>query len=117
MAVKEKVLKPGQEMVKIYYFKGFGQGIGTRENINLNEYELVCNYPVWRDPGHSDQTILNVMFELFNWENGTFTPEDEEIGFHRPDTVYHTSMSVGDIVEVNGVKYVCDMAGWTKLGA
>lgn len=29
--------------------------------------------------------------------------------------VSHTSMSVGDIIEINGACYFCDNEGWTEL--
>lgn len=117
MPVKEKELKAGQEMVKIYYFKGFTSGIKAPENPNMENYELVCNYPIQRSSNDTDEFILEVMFELFNWVNEEIQPDNKELGFYKPESVFHTSMSVGDIVEINNEKYICDSIGWKKLRA
>lgn len=104
-----------KEVAKVYYYKGFLPN-GFNE-VDMEDYELVCEYPIVRAPGHKDNHILESLFELFNWVHEGFQPDDKEIGFNRPDTVYHTSMSMGDIIEINGTKYICQMVGWKKVGA
>ncbi|MNK38830.1 hypothetical protein D3C87_574260 [compost metagenome] len=104
-----------EEIINIYYYKGFPKGFGAPKEIKMNDYELVCSRKVDRAPNHSDDIILESHFELFNWVHEGFQPNDPEVGFNRPDSVYHTSMSVGDIVEISGKKYVCDSSGWKEI--
>jgi hypothetical protein len=102
-----------KEVANVYYYKGFL----PKAEVDMKDYELVCKHPVFRAPGHKDTQILEALFELFNWVHEGFQPNDKEIGFNKSNEVYHTSMSVGDIIEINGVKYLCQGGGWKKLEA
>lgn len=83
-----------------YYFCGWGEQ--TKHDFNINDYECVL------ETEKNDTDNLEDIFSIFNG-----------IG----DTVEWTrnfkgrSMSVSDIVELNGDFYYCDTIGWQKLPA
>jgi hypothetical protein len=103
------------ELAKIYYRKGTFHSLEKPNKIDMNDYELVCTHPIYRVPGHKDSDILESLFELFNWVHEGFQPNDSEIGFNKPDSIKHTSLSVNDIVEINETKYLCNSVGWKRL--
>jgi hypothetical protein len=104
-----------KETANIYYRKN--SYFIVPNEIDMKDYELVCKYPIYRAPGHKDDVILETLFSLFNWVEEGFQPNDPAIGFNRPETVRHTSMSVGDVIEISGIKYVCGSFGWNKVEA
>jgi hypothetical protein len=67
--------------------------------------------------GQTDRQVLSEIFEIYNNPdyNPLSSPEMQKwIGNHLQPTP-HTSMSSGDIVEVNGVLWFCRPVGWHKL--
>lgn len=101
-----------RNIAKLYYYKGYAPK--SLDKPDMKDYELVCEFPYH---GKAVIQLLDTMFRLFNWVDEGFQPNDPELGFNRPDTVYHTSMSVGDIVEVQGIKYICASMGWEEVEA
>lgn len=64
----------------------------------------------------SDYTDIDICQEIFidmqgeNWSpNGEANELIESLG------LYHTSMSVGDVIVIDGIGYMCDSFGWKKL--
>jgi DNA-directed RNA polymerase beta' subunit len=80
-----------QRVVK-YYQKGL-----PFMEIELCETEIVSVSTT-----ATDESILNYMFEKYNSDN-------------RPDGKIRPSMSVGDIVSIDGIVYACQMQGWKQL--
>lgn len=69
-----------------------------KDQINLDDYEVVYE-------GELDyQEMPNALEELFDIFN-----------VRRPNDFKGRSLSVSDIVEVDGENYYCDAAGWKKL--
>ena len=70
----------------------------VKDKINLDDYEVVyegeLDYPEMPN-------ALEELFEMFN--------------IRRPEDFKGHSMSVSDIVEVDGENYYCDAMGWVKL--
>lgn len=66
--------------------------------IDLNDYEVVyegeLDYPEMPN-------ALEELFEIFNNK--------------RPKDFEHRSMSISDIVEIDGKNYYCDFVGWEEL--
>ena len=59
------------------------------------------------------KTDLSVIFEFYQAE--VWSPRGEMREFIREMGLNHTSMSVGDIVEMEGEYYFCDPDGWHKF--
>jgi hypothetical protein len=61
--------------------------------------------------GRTDDDILDRAFEMFNAPPEFLKPEDVVIS-----NLYHEeklrSLSVGDVVEVDHIKYICQPIGW-----
>ena len=70
----------------------------VKDKIDLNDYEVVyegeLDYPKMPN-------ALDELFDMFN--------------VRRPNNFRGRSMSVSDIVEVDGENYYCDAVGWIKL--
>ena len=69
-----------------------------KDKINLKDYEVTYEGEL-NCPEISD--ALEELFEIFN--------------IRRPNDFKGRSMSVSDIVEIDGDNYYCDAAGWVKL--
>lgn len=78
-----------------YAFKYYDQ---CKDKINLNDYEVVYE-------GELDYLempdALEELFKIFN--------------IKRPKDFEGRSMSISDIVEVDGKNYYCDDIGWVEL--
>ena len=78
-----------------YAFKHYNW---CKDQIDLNDYKVVyegeLEYPEMPN-------ALEELFEIFN--------------IRRPEDFKGRSMSVSDIVEVDGKNYYCDAAGWVEL--
>jgi len=60
------------------------------------------------------EDFLSECFHFFNWVDRNFeAPIDVNEFAGRSRT--HASMSVGDVVEVRGVYYICRPFGWDKM--
>ena len=68
---------------------------------NIHQYIKVYEGIVEVDENSTDETALDTLFRIFN----VCHPED----FHGH------SMSVSDVVYLDGVKYYCDSFGWVKI--
>ena len=69
-----------------------------KDQINLKDYEVVYEGEL------ECSEILEALEELF-----------EIFNIRRPNDFKGRSMSVSDIVEVDGENYYCDAFGWVKL--
>ena len=69
-----------------------------KDKINLDDYEVVYEGEL---ECSEISDALEELFEIFN--------------VRRPEDFKGRSMSVSDIVEVNGDNYYCDAFGWVKL--
>ncbi len=78
-----------------YAFKHYNW---CKDQIDLDDYKVVyegeLEYP----------EMLNALEELF-----------EIFNIRRPEDFKGRSMSVSDIVEIDGKNYYCDAAGWVEL--
>lgn len=74
------------------------------EDVSVNEEEFK---DLWDEVGEDSDSDLNDVFA--RWNRGSGREADiflkQEI----------RSLSVGDIVEVDGTKHLCSSIGWTKL--
>lgn len=109
MAAKEKEVGPDEHKVIIYYCKNYRQ---FSEPFDMDNHVKVCEWSVLKAEGH--MITLERMFEIFNWVRREYQPDTEEVGFDRGEAD-HTSMSVGDLVDIDGIKYRCDSIGWQKV--
>ena len=71
-----------------------------KDKINLNDYKIVYESVIIPNEGPIENT-LDELFEIFN--------------INRPKDFTGRSLSVSDIVELNGDDYFCDAFGWVKL--
>ena len=69
-----------------------------KDQINLDDYEVV--YEGELECSEISEALEEV-FEIFN--------------IRHPEDFKGRSLSVSDIVEVDGENYYCDVAGWKKL--
>ena len=69
-----------------------------KDQINLDDYEVVYEGEL---ECSEISEALEELFEIFN--------------IRHPEDFKGRSMSVSDIVEVDGENYYCDAAGWKKL--
>ena len=69
-----------------------------KDQINLDDYEVVYEGEL---ECSEISEALEELFEIFN--------------IRHPEDFKGRSMSVSDIVEVDGDNYYCDAAGWKKL--
>ena len=64
--------------------------------------------------GKRDEEILENAFELFNAPEEFIDPGEVKIAKrYRKNGL--RSLSVGDVVEVDNIKYICEGVGWRKL--
>ena len=76
----------------------FGHYNCCKDQINLDDYEVVYEDEL----EYSEiSDALEELFEIFN--------------IRRPEDFEGRSMSVSDIVEIEGKNYYCDAFGWKKL--
>ena len=69
-----------------------------KDQINLDDYEVVYEGEL---ECSEISEALEELFEIFN--------------IRHPEDFKGRSLSVSDIVEVDGENYYCDAAGWVKL--
>lgn len=68
------------------------------------------------DVTSTDQAILDRMFRMLNInEENPLADADEQAGLARIMVHPHTSLSVGDVVTVDGRVYICKAQGWGRL--
>ena len=76
----------------------FGHYNCCKDQINLDDYEVVYEGKL----EYSEMpNALEELFEIFN--------------IRHPEDFKGHSLSVSDIVEVDGENYYCDAVGWVKL--
>ena len=70
-----------------------------KDKINLNDYEVAYEGEI--EVTSSINNTLEELFEIFN--------------IRHPEDYKGRSLSVSDIVEIDGNNYYCDSIGWVKL--
>lgn len=70
-----------------------------KDKINLNDYEVVYEGEI--EVGTDPTSTLEKLFEIFN--------------IAHPEDFNGHSLSVSDIVELDGKNYYCDAFGWVEL--
>jgi len=109
-------------MVKVLYWK---KGPRTAEYLNgrvpTGAQEVTDDYAVvWEGKGKAGTAkegtaLLDHFYRMFNTYSTNPLSGDVPQQKLRDKGVGHTSLSVGDIVEVNGVKWLCLWDGWATL--
>ena len=77
--------------------------------IGRTSYETEINVPV--DYPNYEQ-ICDVIYQQTNIYAGDFWETNNK---KFPKDRSHTAISVGDIIEVNGIPFKCENAGWSKI--
>ena len=70
----------------------------AKDKFNLDDYEVVYEGEI---EGVSPQQVLEELFEIFN--------------IRHPEDFRGHSLSVSDVVELDGKNYYCDSIGWKEL--
>lgn len=70
----------------------------AKDKFDINDYEVVYEGDI---EGTKPNQILETLFEIFN--------------IRHPEDFHGHSLSVGDVVELDGVDYYCDSIGWINL--
>lgn len=70
----------------------------AKEKFSLDDYEVVYEGEI---EGENPNAVLEELFEIFN--------------IRHPEDFHGHSLSVSDVVELDGVNYYCDSVGWVKL--
>lgn len=94
------------ELIEDFYdvsFEPYNIHIELRGQINPAIYDCVYQTTKTVSPADSEYEILEELFEEFN--------------MNRPSDFDGHSMSVSDVVTVDGIAYFCDSIGWKELGA
>jgi len=78
------------------------------EDINKRVFHYIDHVGRW------DPDILESAFKLFNAPEDFLDPEEAKIAkrYRRQGL---RSLSVGDVVELDNIKYLCESVGWRKL--
>lgn len=72
----------------------------AKERFTLADYDVIYEGEI-EDENKPDTYYLEMLFTKFN--------------IARPEDFKGHSLSVSDVVELNGVNYYCDSAGWVKV--
>ena len=72
----------------------------AKDKFNLDDYKVVYEGEIDGE-GKVPLQVLEELFEIFN--------------LRHPQDFHGHSLSVSDVVELDGVKYYCDSCGWKKL--
>lgn len=122
MEIKILYWKDIKSMVDVQY-----EGrLPTHEQINA-DYSEVANYNIpdsiasinehgfiIQENDTEEDITPDSYFELFNnGSNPLATPEGQQ--YIKDNGVRHTSMSVGDIITLNGLPFICDSEGWKRV--
>lgn len=104
--------------IKIYYSNNTREtgnyvydGIENIPDDYMNNYPCVNVLSFHNDDNTSDERICEDMFIYHQAESGKFKLDEEDLN----NGVAHTSMMVGDIVEIDDRKYMVDRFGFAKI--
>ena len=50
-----------------------------------------------------------------NMQSTIYSPNGEAVNFIILNNISHTSMSLGDIIQIDDKVWICDMLGWTEI--
>jgi hypothetical protein len=101
MAVATIKLAPVELMGEFYFKREFAQSIALR---NLAQYTTAGSMGI---PGLKGEAVAEEVFDLTN-NPGRQEEREELYGRGR-------SVSVGDIIDVDGCLFLCAPMGWTEL--
>lgn len=94
---------PDHAAAKAFFMHAFNDSYDPTQT-----YELVYSYDTTRYDDDADMALLNVAWEEFNVDDPGSLGQAYRARRLR-------SLSVGDIVEVNGRAWMCDRFGWSIL--
>ncbi len=95
---------------KIWYYKPSVSRFITFGEVKIDPLDLGKTHVLL---GSVQETNLDTLFGALQGE--AWSPEGEARELIRSKELSHTSMSVGDVVEVHGKAYVCRPMGWAEL--
>lgn len=72
----------------------------AKDKFDIDDYGVVYEGEI---QGDNPNVVLEELFEIFN--------------IRHPEDFHGQSLSVSDVVELDGVNYYCDSSGWVKLEA
>ncbi len=121
----QRIITEGGEKVKIYYRTvseeshfdlGYDLGMGLEFALKRHElpvteqllqsyYKLLCEI----------ETQVSVENLYIAFQGESYSPEGEAAPFIKAQGLFHTSMSVGDIIKYGDTYYFVDSYGMTKL--
>ncbi|ENV5902190.1 hypothetical protein ACFKA9_002695 [Vibrio parahaemolyticus] len=117
----QRLITKGGEKVKIYYRKnrdnlGLDLGMGLdfvkkhhslpdTEELLKTHYGLLCEI----------QTQIAVEGLFCSFQGESYSPEGEAAPFIKAQGLFHTSMSVGDIIKYGDTYYFVDSYGMTEM--
>jgi len=81
-------------------YHNYGDIVAKYGKVNFSEYTKTYE-GVLQIPTKDKYQVLDRLFEKFN--------------INHPEDFHGHSLSVGDIVEIDGVKFYCDSLGWKQL--
>ena len=84
-----------------FYFRGYDR---IKDRFDIKNYEVIYNAYLDEFVDEVPDDIyqaLNIIYNIFN--------------AHRPEDFHGHSLSVSDIVKINGVNYYCDSWGWKEI--
>ena len=70
----------------------------AKDKFDINDYEIVYEGDI---ESKNSYEALEKLFEIFN--------------IRHPEDFHGHSLSVSDVVELDGINYYCDNTGWVKL--
>jgi len=98
----------------------YNNQIPTKANIDKDYVELPIPQKFWNvmddklDIG-SEEIILEGIFKMMNDYNSNPMSTNKMQDWIRANKVSHTSMSVGDVVCINDMYFVCMNEGWKEV--
>lgn len=103
-----------RKIISIWYWNGnenhrdylLGIKIPTQNEFET-DYVEILTFPLYGDV--EENTILEEIFADFNMDEHPF------VKYPLPNNCHHTSMSVGDIVQIDSNYYICQSSGWKLI--
>jgi|GEM_PF-1571115 len=111
----DKAFENGSMLVTIHY----AQDIQENRDIKFDQMptNLERHTPIgyfYIDHDYDIDALLSKIFYTFQGE--IWSPNGEAHDTIRmAHNVWHTSMSIGDVVEIGGIAYACCWKGWKKM--
>ena len=112
-AVRQHKLRIRDHRVRVFYWKGIGDpaSLPKTKTELTNDYVEVGTVTVQRNQTQP----LDSVWSMYNTDEVNPLANDSGQRFLRDHGLKHTSMSVGDVIELNGVAYAATSEGFEKL--